>query len=215
MPSPIVAPLPTWWLRVWIAIGVGAFLLIVIVPALIFTTFTSERHRYQACEQKLRNDCKPSMIWLFAGWIKPTSLVEQSVPTTTSTRDGSTGIPTTSTSTLPFQASREERTSAAAPRILSIRAGGAIMDRGVYQIVEATTTTWTVKATAAQTIEFYLKTSGGVNATSKRIVILKKQKDGSFVGTWKAPGVLGELEVRATGVKNARHSLFFAVASTP
>lgn len=211
------APLPTWWLRVWITIGVGVFVLLILVPAFIFTTFTSERHRFQDCEKKLRNDCRPSMIWLFAGWLPPV------VQTPTSTADtlGSVGtqvsstasIPPVATSTVLFGAGHEERTSETAPRITSIKAEGALLEQGVYR-VQATTTSWTIKATGAQTVELYLKTSGAVGAASKRVLTLKKQKDGSFQASWKVPAVLGELEVRATGAKNSRHSLFFAVAST-
>lgn len=216
MPSSSAAPLPTWWLRLWIAIGVIVLALIIMIPAVIFTTFTGERHRFDACEKHLRTDCKPSMIWLFSGWVKPASdLLGEATTSTVATNGNTATVPEVipaSTSTLPFEAVREERTSSTAPRITSIKADGALMVQGVYQLIRPTSTVWTVKADGAQTVEFYLKTSGAVNAVSKRILTLKKQKDGSFQGTWKATGVLGELEVRATGAKNAKHSLFFAVA---
>lgn len=212
MPSSSAAPLPTWWLRLWIAIGVIVLALIIMIPAVIFTTFTGERHRFDACEKHLRTDCKPSMIWLFSGWVKPASDLLGSTSTSTTATTIVPAVVPPVAKTLPFEAAREERTSATAPRITSIKSDGALMERGVYQIIRPTSTSWTVKADGAQTVEFYLKTSGAVNAVSKRILNLKKQKDGSFQGTWKATGVLGELEVRATGTKNGKHSLFFAVA---
>jgi hypothetical protein len=87
------APLPTWWLRLWIAIGIFAFALIIIIPAFIFTTFTSERHRFQACEKKERADCRSSMIWYFAGWVKPAVPVDAPATTTGATTEG--GVATT------------------------------------------------------------------------------------------------------------------------
>ena len=94
MPSSPAASLPTWWLRLWIAIGIFAFALIIIIPAFIFTTFTSERHRFQACEKKEQTDCRPSMIWYFAGWVKPTVPVDRQTTTTGATTEGG-GVATT------------------------------------------------------------------------------------------------------------------------
>jgi hypothetical protein len=215
MPSSPAAPLPTWWLRLWIAIGMFAFALMIIVPAAIFTTFSSERNRFQACEKKEQTDCRPSMVWYFAGWVKPTVPVDAPATTTDATVENGAVVPAASTSTLPFSAAREERLSDVAPRITGIKATGAVMERGIYKMTPATTTVWTVTADDAQTVELYLKTSGAVNAPSTRVLSLKKQKDGSFQGNWKTPMVLGELEVRATGAKSSKHSLFFAVATTP
>lgn len=206
---PSSSSLPTWWLRLWIAIGVVVFALIIIVPAFIFTTFTSERHRFEGCEQKTRSDCRPSMIWLFAGWLQP---VPQPLTVT------STGsiVPTSTTATVPSDApplgnAREEHVGATSTRITSVKAEGILLVGGKYQIGPSTSTVWTVKADDAQTVEVYLKVPG---AASKRVVSLKKQKDGSFQGGWNIPKALGELEVRALGAKNARHSLFFGVASS-
>ena len=149
------------------------------------------------------------MIWLFAGWLQP-------VPQPVSSTSTASGAPiATSTAPAPVDVSplgnaREERTGTNAPQITSVKAEGVLLIAGTYRVGQTTSTTWTVKVDNAQAVEVYLKVPG---APSKRVVGLKKQKDGSFQGNWSIPKTLGELEIRAIGTKNTRHSLFFGVAS--
>lgn len=217
MPSPS-SNLPTWWINVWIALGTVTFLVIVILPMVLFSTFTKERFRFDQCEVGKRSDCKPSMIWYFSGWSGPTSTFS-GIPsfTATGTSTGDIPVVTATSSALLLGAQREERTSPNAPKIEGIKVTGATLIDGVYQLppARATKMHWTIRAEEAASVVLYTLKDGGTKTKPVQVLILKKQADGSFQGDWSFLPTPVSLEVRVMGANAEQQSLFFAVAPTP
>ena len=65
--------LPTWWIKIWIALGCVAFAMFIGIPFFLSRNIKQEFDRYQACVEHRRADCQPSMIWLLSDWKFATS----------------------------------------------------------------------------------------------------------------------------------------------
>ncbi|MBP7134642.1 hypothetical protein KBA73_05490, partial [Patescibacteria group bacterium] len=138
MPSSPSSSLPTWWLNIWIAVGTVAFVLLIVVPMLMFSTFSRERYRFDQCEANRRDDCKPSMIWYLSGWMTLEPKAGTNSSTTTMTAS-STGMVATSTQDM-IVAPREVKTSDKAPQMQVIQPKGFMIVNGVYMAAAGTST---------------------------------------------------------------------------
>lgn len=199
-------PLQTGWIKIWVAIGTVVMACIIILPPVLIYGAQQDVQRYQECMAGKRRDCQRTIVW---------NLVDMAAQL--QAQDGGTSASSLSAYDLnqTTQAMPPSRSSENAPTIQKVEPRGMTNPNGTYHATVGSTVTFVATITGGPvTVEGYLITADGGTPT-KPTMTFKKQKDGTWLSTYKIPpGLQGQMEIRATGDDpKDRASLYLLVAA--
>jgi hypothetical protein len=182
---------PDAHLKIWIGIGLVALVITLGTPFLVAQRWQDEAYRFEACQENLRLDCDPSLVWVVAGW---------------ATIDGTDLI---STVTAPTAAEQE-----GAGLILSIKPQNMAFKDGWYVGRAGETVTFTVKTAKAAEVVLTLVTKSEAGEDRLKIAEMRHLSDTELETTYRLPrALLADLEAKATASDGTEQSLSIRIAS--
>ncbi len=182
---------PDAHLKVWIGIGVVAVAIMLGTPVLVAQRWQDEAYRFEACQENLRLDCDPSLVWYVAGW---------------ATVDGMDLVSTLSSPTAAEQEGKG--------LILSIKPRGMSFEDGWYVGRAGETVTFTVKTAKAAEVVLTLVTKGEGGEERLKIAEMRHLSDTELEATYRLPrALLADLEAKATASDGTEQSLSIRIAS--
>lgn len=184
---------PEGHLKVWIALGVVALLVMFSTPILIKQRWQDEAYRFEACQEHLRLDCDPSLVWMVAGWVD----VNGSALTV---------------------ASKEDRNAMTAEEgkglILSIRPRPMSLENGWYLGRGGETVTIDVKTAKAADVSLFIITQTNEGENRVKIADMRHLSDTELQSTYRLPkGLSATLEAVATAGDGTEESSSVRIAS--
>lgn len=195
------------FVRVWIGIGVAAFVLVVALSVFDLYSYRSEATRFMACQEKTRFDCEPSSMWGRFGW-----------GTGTSTTDGvATNPNTTSDEPKQEETTRVVTTSDKAPTFLSVKPDGMALSNFRYLAKPGSKVKIQATITNANNADLYVIQRDETGTPNpKKIGALVKGDEDQYTADYTVPvGLFGELEIRAMGAKAGEiTSMYIHVGAT-
>lgn len=189
------------FVRVWIGIGVVAFVLVAALSAFDMYSYRSEAARFLACQEKTRFDCEPSSMWGRFGWGTGT-VASQLVADQPKETQETTRVITTSEQ---------------APTFLSIKPEGMTLSNFRYLGKPGDVVKILATITNAKSADLYViqrDESGTPNPT--KVGALSKGDEDQYSAEFTVPaGLFGDLEVRAMGAKAGEvTSMYIHVGAT-
>lgn len=182
---------PDAHLKIWIGIGLVALVIMLGVPFLVAQRWRDEAYRFEACQENLRLDCDPSLVWVVAGW---------------ATIDGTDLISTITTPDVEEQARKG--------LILSIKPQNMSFKDGWYVGRVGETVTFTVKTVKSAEVVLTLVTKTETGEDRLKIAEMRHLSDTELEATYRLPrALLADLEAKATASDGTEQSLSIRIAS--
>lgn len=182
---------PDAHLKIWVGIGVVAVIIMLGMPILVAQRWQEEAYRFEACQENLRLDCDPSLVWVVAGW---------------ATIDGTDLISTVSS----LAAEQPEGNGL----ILSIKPQNMSFKDGWYVGRAGETVAFTVKTAKAAEVVLTLVTKSEAGEERLKIAEMRHLSDTELEATYRLPrALLADLEAKATASDGTEQSLSIRIAS--
>lgn len=186
---------PDAHLKVWIGIGVVAVVIMLGTPVLVAQRWQDEAYRFEACQENLRLDCDPSLVWYVAGWV--------------GVEGGASGESAASGASAVRGDDAEGK-----GLILSIKPQNMSFKDGWYVGRAGETVMFTVKTAKAAEVVLTLVTKTETGEERLKIAEMRHLSDTELETTYRLPrALLADLEAKATASDGTEQTLSIRIAS--